>query len=274
MARFTITLDAQLPIGATEEEAAERIRGLLAKALWPQLAVQRVVVVADPKPWPGHDPNCTWGGPHGGSCPTRRESEKVPRDRDHKPVPYGCLRIRRMSVVLAFTLDGRITSNNFVKTGVPIRRRGKPAVRMLKTKGARDDQAFVAAVASIAAATIGWQKPAAASLEIIAWNTRKDVGNIEKVIADGMIGIAYDDDRVLVSLRVEKRKDIGGERYDVTVRPADPLVRVKARLQPVVGNKPVATFDPPPVPTSCYEGVMPRRRARTIDDLKSGDEAP
>ncbi len=118
---------------------------------------------------------------------------------------------------LRFTYHGSLTSNNRVT------RRTKQG-KILKSASAREDQKKVKALAIEAVAFAMPLPPMgnACEVEIVAWNTRKDCGNIEKVICDGMTGVAYDDDRRITKLTVEKRKDRGGERYEVTVRPAQP----------------------------------------------------
>lgn len=121
-----------------------------------------------------------------------------------------------MTDALVIFVPGRIVSNNRVTRHVE----GKA----LKSTEARRDQARIAARARDAALLVRWEPlVGACELQIVAWNTRKDVGNIEKVIADALSGIAYDDDRRLVRLVVEKRRDKQGERYDVAVRPLSRL---------------------------------------------------
>lgn len=130
---------------------------------------------------------------------------------------------------LAFTYFGSLTSNNAVARAV----KGK----VLKSASAREDQKRVRSLCQDAADIAHWSKPEAAELQIIAWNTRKDCGNVEKVLSDGCNGIAWKDDRCVVRLVVEKRKDRGGERYDVTVSPAQPLTTPKRAPEVVVDDR-------------------------------------
>jgi hypothetical protein len=74
-----------------------------------------------------------------------------------------------------------------------------------------------------------WEIPPAAALYITAWNTRKDTDNCVKVISDALNGVAWKDDRDVIELHVEKRRDEGGERYDVRVEPRGALVKPKRK---------------------------------------------
>lgn len=134
---------------------------------------------------------------------------------------------------LVISIPGRIVSNNRVTRHVE----GKA----LKSTEARRDQARIAEQARQAAFLSQWEPLiTACELQIIAWNTRKDVGNVEKVIADALSGIAYDDDRRLVRLVVEKRRDKLGERYDVAVRPLSRLQGVAQGFErPKVSPEPI-----------------------------------
>jgi len=71
----------------------------------------------------------------------------------------------------------------------------------------------------------------ACALTIIAYNTRKDVGNIEKPIADGIQGTVFLDDRSIIELHVEKRRDDGGERYAVLIEEREPLAAPKRKVK-------------------------------------------
>lgn len=136
-----------------------------------------------------------------------------------------------MSAPLSFTIHGSLVSNNRTT-----RRFGSFSV---KSAEAREDQARVFQLAFAAAHEVGWQKPAAATVIIHAYSTRKDADNIAKSILDGMIGAVYDDDRCVIGLNVAKFLDHDGERYEVTVYPSMPLRRPpkprKARKPPTPG---------------------------------------
>lgn len=74
---------------------------------------------------------------------------------------------------------------------------------------------------------VGWDYTTveAYTLEIVAYNSRKDLGNIEKVIGDAMLGIVYDNDKKCVGLAIQPELDHEGERYDILIRKCKPLVR-------------------------------------------------
>lgn len=114
---------------------------------------------------------------------------------------------------VAFTVHGKITSANRVT-----RRVGNLS---LKSASARIDTARIASLATAARAVANWTMPPRAWLAIVAYNSRLDAGNVEKVIGDGIKGILIADDspRYLAMLTVEHRRDTRGERYEVTVRP-------------------------------------------------------
>jgi Holliday junction resolvase RusA-like endonuclease len=154
-------------------------------------------------------------------------------------------------VTLSFTYHGSLTSNNAVARAV----KGK----VLKSASAREDTKRVRELCQVAADIAHWSMPEAASLEITAWNTRKDCGNVEKVLSDGCNGIAWKDDRCVVKLTVEKRKDRGGERYDVTVSAAQPLTTPK-KAAPRVHVFTEADLAP----------GFPFRAPRTLKQLRSG----
>jgi Holliday junction resolvase RusA-like endonuclease len=121
--------------------------------------------------------------------------------------------------VLEFTIPWRVTSNN-----VAARRVGRA---MIPNPAAVRDKARISTIVLVAVKSQRWEFPVAAALIIIAWNTRKDAGNVEKVVADSMNGIAWSDDKIVTELHVEKRRDSGGERYDVRVESREPLPIVK-----------------------------------------------
>jgi hypothetical protein len=148
--------------------------------------------------------------------------------------------------------------------------------KVLKSASAREDQKKVRALTADAIPA-GWPLienyvPCSYEVEIVAWNTRKDCGNIEKVLCDGMTGVAYDDDRRIVKLTVEKRKDRGGERYEVVVRPAEPLETPKKAVGKTNGNfvgTNLAILNqgcPSPGTIVQTTGYM-----RPVESLKSGD---
>ena len=132
----------------------------------------------------------------------------------------GCLMSERK---LAFSVVGKITGGNRIKTTVRI----GGANRTITTKSARHDLARVTQLAWVAAQECGWERPEASSVTIIAYNSRLDVDASCKVILDGMIGVAYEDDRTVVDLHVEKHRDLDGERYEVQVQPREPLTKPK-----------------------------------------------
>lgn len=114
--------------------------------------------------------------------------------------------------VLSLTIPGKITSANMVKT--PFARRA------VKTEGARYDAARVKSIVFAAVKTQRWQMPAQASVHIVAYNSRLDCGNIEKIPVDSLKGLAIvnDSPKHLRRLLVEHApKDALGERYTVTV---------------------------------------------------------
>jgi len=124
-----------------------------------------------------------------------------------------------MTIPLQFCYHGKLTSANHMKAP---QIRGKRAV-LVKTKEAKEDAGRIRELAQVAADIVHWRIPEAAIVEIIAWNSLLDVGNVEKIPLDSLKGIAWNDDRCVVKLTVEKRRDRGGERYEVEVSPAEPL---------------------------------------------------
>lgn len=130
---------------------------------------------------------------------------------------------------LEFVVPWRVTSNN-----VAARRVGRA---MIANPAATRDKQRIWQIAFAAAHEQGWKMPEAAALHIVAFNTRKDVGNVEKVICDALAGVAWNDDRILVELRVEKRKDLDGERYAIRIEPRDPLVAPKPAPKPRARKK-------------------------------------
>ena len=43
----------------------------------------------------------------------------------------------------------------------------------------------------------------------------------------GMNGIVYRDDSDIIELHIKKRRDLGPERYDITVEPREPIPKPK-----------------------------------------------
>lgn len=114
--------------------------------------------------------------------------------------------------MIEFTIPGKITSANMNKTPM--------GGRAIKTQGAREDQSRIAARAIVAKQFARWIIPERAIVTIFAYNSRLDVGNIEKIPIDGIkrILIADDNPKHLRKLVVEHMdKDRGGERYVVRV---------------------------------------------------------
>jgi Holliday junction resolvase RusA-like endonuclease len=120
---------------------------------------------------------------------------------------------------LTFTVPWRVTSNN-----VAARRVGRA---MIPNPAATRDKQRIWQIAFAAAKEQGWKMPDAAALYIVAYGTRKDVGNIEKIISDALSGVAWIDDRIVTELHVEKKRDLGEERYDVRVEPRPVLEKPK-----------------------------------------------
>lgn len=114
---------------------------------------------------------------------------------------------------LRFVIHGQLTGNNEFRTPV----NGV----MKKTKNARADAARVKEVAIVAATSAGWEIPQAASVTIIAFNCRKDVGNIEKVPMDAIKGVVVRDDADFMEQHIFRRWDREGERYEIIVRPCE-----------------------------------------------------
>ena len=126
-------------------------------------------------------------------------------------------------MILEFCVVGKITGGNRIKTTV----RMGAANRTITTKSARHDLARVTQLAWVAAQECRWVRPEASFVSIVAYNSRLDVDASCKVILDGMIGVAYEDDRTVVELCVKKRRDLAGERYEVKVSPREALVKPK-----------------------------------------------
>ena len=127
-------------------------------------------------------------------------------------------------MTIEFTIPGRVTSANEVKTPLSFLKPGgkKPFTRMVKSKSAREDTERIKGLALAAKMRSGWKVPKTAALEIYAFNSRLDVGNIEKTVGDSIkAGLLIVDDRpsCLESLFVQHMpKDHRGERYIVRVR--------------------------------------------------------
>lgn len=113
---------------------------------------------------------------------------------------------------LTFTIHGNVVSNNRVA-------RFGSGDRPHKSKEAREDTKRIREIATVAATAAGWVNPDACCLEILAFNCRKDAGNVEKCIADALNGVVYRDDSDIMELTVSKHWDRGGERYEVSVMP-------------------------------------------------------
>jgi hypothetical protein len=91
--------------------------------------------------------------------------------------------------------------------------------RALKSESAREDTDRIRSLALAAKVRSGWRVPDRARIEILAYNSRLDIGNIEKVIGDSIKGgLLIVDDRPahLKSLFVDHQdSDHLGERYVV-----------------------------------------------------------
>lgn len=119
--------------------------------------------------------------------------------------------------MVTFTIPGKVTSANRVTRNV--------GGRSLKSASARDDTERIRGIAFAAKTRAGWSVPVVAALTIVAFSSRLDVGNIEKVIADAIKGgllIVDDNPKHLRRLLVEHCHDDGQERYIVTVEAFSP----------------------------------------------------
>ena len=125
------------------------------------------------------------------------------------------------SVTVEFTIQGKVTSANEVKTPLTMMKGGKPITRMLKSKQARKDTERIKGLAFAAKIQQGWRVPEQATLVILAYNSGLDCGNVEKTIGDSIKGgllIVDDRPKHLKSLFVEHQdRDHLGERYVVRV---------------------------------------------------------
>ncbi len=127
-------------------------------------------------------------------------------------------------MTIEFTIPGKVTSANEVTRHVVIPGRGdqKARARALKSKSAREDTERIKSLATAAKLRTGWVVPELAAMEIFAFNSGLDVGNIEKTIGDSIKGgllIVDDRPKHLQSLFViHMDRDHRGERYTVRVR--------------------------------------------------------
>lgn len=124
-------------------------------------------------------------------------------------------------MTLQFIVPGRPVSNNRVT-----RRFGN---RSVKSGEARTYQQLVFQHAFAKSVTVGWEKPEACRVTITAFNVTIDIDNIAKCVLDGMHGAAYDDDKCVVDLQIQKFKDHDGQRIVVAVESAPVLVKPKRR---------------------------------------------
>ena len=122
-------------------------------------------------------------------------------------------------MILSFTFVGRLTSNNVVT-----RRVGK---RMIANPKAVSDKNKIGMLALEAKIKSGWIIPEACAVTIVCFNSRKDLSNCEKCVGDGMNGIVYRDDSDIIELNIKKCRDLGPERYDITVEPREPIPKPK-----------------------------------------------
>jgi hypothetical protein len=128
-------------------------------------------------------------------------------------------------MTVEFVIPGKITSANRVTRSLAYITwvDGKPVAksRAVKSAEATEDHERIVSLATAAKAKAGWKVPACAALEIYAMNCGYDVGNIEKVIGDGIKGgllIVDDRPKYLESLFVRHLSDAHGRRYIVRVR--------------------------------------------------------
>ena len=171
-----------------------------------------------------------------------------------------------MTIPLQFCYHGKLTSANHMKAP---QIRGKRAV-LVKTKEAKEDAGRIRELAQVAADIVHWRIPEAAIVEIIAWNSLLDVGNVEKIPLDSLKGIAWNDDRCVVKLTVEKRRDRGGERYEVEVSPAEPLTKPKKARQEEVPQSEVGAYLAQLTVVQRSDGSR-ALAPRSLKQLRSGD---
>lgn len=122
---------------------------------------------------------------------------------------------------LRFEVLGKPVSNNRVT-----RRFGN---RSVKNPEAVSYQQRVFQHAFVAVQRQGWVAPEACALTIDAYNSRLDIGNIEKCVSDGMEGAVYANDRCIIELHVHKHRDEGEERLVITVEARAALAKPKRR---------------------------------------------
>ena len=108
---------------------------------------------------------------------------------------------------MTFTVYGPIVSANRIRAPFE--------GQMRKTKDAREDAKRVRLIATTAAA--GWAIPEAATVAIIAWNSRIDADNVSKCLLDAIKGVAWRDDADVMDISVSRRWDDGGERYEIII---------------------------------------------------------
>jgi hypothetical protein len=124
-------------------------------------------------------------------------------------------------MTVEFTIPGKVTSANEIKTPLAFIVNGKAKARTIKTKTAREDAERIAGLALVAKTRSGWRVPELVRLTILAYNSGLDVGNIEKTIGDAIKGgllIVNDNPKHLKSLFVDHQdRDHLGERYVVRV---------------------------------------------------------
>jgi hypothetical protein len=120
-----------------------------------------------------------------------------------------------------FVVHGKITSANLVTRNVALKFGDKVVARSLKSKSAREDTARIKSLALVAKLQARWNVPELARITILAYNSKLDCGNVEKVVGDSIKGgllIIDDRPKHLKSLFVEHQdRDHLGERYVVRV---------------------------------------------------------
>ena len=128
-------------------------------------------------------------------------------------------------MMVEFTIPGKVTSANEIKTPFAFLDKGKPRARMLKSTSARADTTRIKSIAFAAKVSQRWRVPDRARISVLAFNSRLDAGNLEKVILDAIKGgliIVDDNPKHLRSLFVDHQdRDHLGERYVVRVTAID-----------------------------------------------------
>jgi Holliday junction resolvase RusA-like endonuclease len=123
-------------------------------------------------------------------------------------------------VTLSFSIAGPLVSNNRMYRHV--------GGRAIMSAEAREDLARVRSIAYATSRFQRWAIPKACAVFITVWNSRKDADNCPKVALDGMQGEAIANDSSVLELHVEKRRDDGGERYEIRVEAREPLATARA----------------------------------------------